>query len=135
VKRPPFEIFLRLGRVSNLPTVWTNVMAAAVLARVPVASMGVVAVALACSLFYVGGMFLNDAFDHEFDARVRPERPIPSGLVSAGVVFAVSTLAFTTRTVAMVNIALVLVWILIVFAIGRRHRAITAAENLASNAA
>ena len=56
-------------------------------------------------------------------------------VLSAGVVFAVSTLAFTTRTVAMVNIALVLVWILIVFAIGRRHRAITAAENLASNAA
>jgi 4-hydroxybenzoate polyprenyltransferase len=34
-------------------------------------------------------MFLNDAFDRDFDARVRPERPIPSGQVSAGVVFAV----------------------------------------------
>jgi 4-hydroxybenzoate polyprenyltransferase len=84
-----WQIALRLGRVSNLPTVWTNVMAAAVLARVPVASMGVIAVAVACSLFYVGGMFLNDAFDREFDARVRPERPIPSGVVPAGAVFAV----------------------------------------------
>lgn len=84
-----WPIALRLGRVSNLPTVWTNVMAAAVLARVPVASTAVVAVAVACSLFYVGGMFLNDAFDREFDARVRPERPIPSGLVSARAVFAV----------------------------------------------
>ncbi len=73
------RIALRLGRVSNLPTVWTNVAAAAVLAGVPLASLGVLALALACSLFYVGGMFLNDAFDREFDRRVRPERPIPSG--------------------------------------------------------
>ena len=80
---------LRLGRVSNLPTVWTNVLAAAVLAGAPPASIGVPLAALACSLFYVGGMFLNDAFDREFDARVRPERPIPSGAVSAAAVFAI----------------------------------------------
>jgi 4-hydroxybenzoate polyprenyltransferase len=82
------RIALRLGRVSNLPTVWTNVAAAAVLAGVPSASLGVLALALACSLFYVGGMFLNDAFDREFDRRVRPERPIPSGAVTASTVFA-----------------------------------------------
>ena len=40
------------------------------------------------SLFYVGGMFLNDAFDHGFDAKARPERPIPSGEVSAAQVHA-----------------------------------------------
>jgi len=34
-------------------------------------------------------MFLNDAFDRGIDARERPERPIPSGRVSAGEVFAV----------------------------------------------
>jgi 4-hydroxybenzoate polyprenyltransferase len=39
------------------------------------------------SLFYVGGMFLNDAFDSAFDARSRPERPIPSGQVSAAQVY------------------------------------------------
>jgi 4-hydroxybenzoate polyprenyltransferase len=33
-------------------------------------------------------MFLNDAFDHGFDAKARPERPIPSGQVSAGQVHA-----------------------------------------------
>jgi 4-hydroxybenzoate polyprenyltransferase len=79
---------LRLGRVSNLPTVWTNVAAAAVLADAPRAPAAFVAVALACSLFYVGGMFLNDAFDREFDARMRRERPIPAGLVSVPAVFA-----------------------------------------------
>lgn len=77
---------LRLGRVSNLPTVWSNVLAGAVLAGAPI-GLGVGALAVACSLFYVGGMFLNDAFDRELDARVRPERPIPSGVVSAGEVF------------------------------------------------
>lgn len=50
-------------------------------------------------------------------------------VLSAGVVFAVSTLAFTTRTVALVNIVLVLVWILLVFAIGRRHKQRTAAPE------
>jgi hypothetical protein len=32
-------------------------------------------------------MYLNDAFDQEIDARERPERPIPSGAVSARTVF------------------------------------------------
>lgn len=80
-------VALRLGRISNLPTVWTNVAAGAVLTGVPLGpSAG--AVALACSLSYVGGMFLNDAFDREIDARERPERPIPSGAVGASTVFA-----------------------------------------------
>lgn len=43
---------------------------------------------LAMTLFYVGGMYLNDAFDREHDARHRPERPIPSGEASARTVFA-----------------------------------------------
>ena len=43
---------------------------------------------LALSLFYVGGMYLNDAFDAEIDAVERPERPIPSGQVGGRTVFA-----------------------------------------------
>jgi 4-hydroxybenzoate polyprenyltransferase len=34
-------------------------------------------------------MFLNDAFDRNIDARIHPERPIPSGRISAGEVFTV----------------------------------------------
>jgi 4-hydroxybenzoate polyprenyltransferase len=41
------------------------------------------------SLFYEGGMFLNDAFDADIDARERPGRPIPSGLVTRGTVFGI----------------------------------------------
>jgi len=55
-------------------------------------------------------------------------------VLSAGVVFAVSSLALTTRTVALINLALVLVWILLVVAIGRRHQALTGAQKAASAA-
>ena len=41
-----------------------------------------VGVSLSASFLYEGGMFLNDAFDAEFDRRHRRIRPIPSGAVS-----------------------------------------------------
>jgi 4-hydroxybenzoate polyprenyltransferase len=78
---------LKLGRVSNLPTVWTNALAGVVLAGGAAADARVPWILLAMSLCYVAGMYLNDAFDREFDARHRPERPIPSGTVSARTVF------------------------------------------------
>lgn len=80
---------LRLGRVSNLPTVWTNVMAGMALGGAALRPSPVIAIALAISLFYVAGMYLNDAFDAAWDAQHRPERPIPSGEASRGVVLAV----------------------------------------------
>ena len=80
---------LRLGRVSNLPTVWTNVLAGVVLADGALGPGRGVRLAIALSLFYVGGMYLNDAFDHAVDARERPTRPIPSGAVSARTVYLV----------------------------------------------
>ena len=79
---------LRLGRVSNLPTVWSNALAGAVLAGAGGFGPEFALVLVAFSLFYTGGMFLNDAFDAPFDARQRPERPIPSGEVGAREVFA-----------------------------------------------
>ena len=82
------QTFLKLGRVSNLPTVWTNAIAGAVLAGVtPLTEILVVGLAL--TLFYVGGMWLNDAFDAEIDARERANRPIPMGQVNVSTVFAV----------------------------------------------
>ena len=79
---------LRLGRVSNLPTVWTNTLAGMVLAGGSAGDPKTLPLILALSLFYVAGMYLNDAYDAETDARERPERPIPSGQVSAETVFA-----------------------------------------------
>ena len=78
---------LALGRVSNLPTVWTNTLAGALLAGAAGLGAELALALLAFTLFYTGGMFLNDAFDAPWDARERPERPIPSGAVTANQVF------------------------------------------------
>jgi 4-hydroxybenzoate polyprenyltransferase len=83
-----WAVALRLGRVSNLPTVWTNTLAGIVLAGGSVADARTLPLMVALSLFYIAGMYLNDAYDAEIDARERPERPIPSGQVSAETVYA-----------------------------------------------
>jgi hypothetical protein len=73
---------LTLGRVSNLPTVWSNVIAGTVLALGSWASWRTAMVLVAMSLLYVGGMYLNDYFDRAIDAQERPGRPIPAGDIS-----------------------------------------------------
>jgi len=78
--------WLLLARVSNLPTVWTNVLAGIVVAGAPLAWF--LPAAAAASLFYTGGMCLNDAFDADIDTVERPDRPIPAGDVSRAGVFA-----------------------------------------------
>jgi len=81
------SVALRLGRVSNLPTVTSNVLAGVALSAADVSTWTIGAVCLAMSMMYVAGMFLNDAFDRDIDRVERPERPIPSGQVSAAQVF------------------------------------------------
>jgi 4-hydroxybenzoate polyprenyltransferase len=83
---PLLRTLLVLGRVSNLPTVWSNCLAGWWLGgggnhwKLPFLLLGV-------SALYTGGMFLNDAFDEEFDRQRRAERPIPSGKISAKLVW------------------------------------------------
>lgn len=101
-RRPRWRAYLLLARVSNLPTVWTNVLAGAVVSRAEVQWPTLIALSAAVSILYVAGMFLNDAFDHGIDATARPERPIPAGDVS---VFA----AFSTGMGLLVAGELVLV--------------------------
>ena len=79
---------LRLGRVSNLPTVWTNALAGIVLSAGTFSGNMLTPLLIGLSLLYVAGMYLNDAFDAEVDARERESRPIPQGLVTRGTVFA-----------------------------------------------
>jgi 4-hydroxybenzoate polyprenyltransferase len=76
-----FRALFVLGRISNLPTVWSNCLAGWWLGgggnfrKLPLLFFGV-------SLLYLGGMFLNDAFDADFDRQRRAERPIPSDIIS-----------------------------------------------------
>ncbi len=69
-------------RVSNLPTVWMNIVAAAMLSGgdPPVGAVLLLIIALSAS--YCGGMALNDYFDREYDAREQPFRPIPAGRIT-----------------------------------------------------
>ena len=97
-------VALRLGRVSNLPTVWTNVLAGIVLAGGGVLDMRTPLLLLAMSLFYAGGMYLNDAFDARIDAVERPKRPIPSEQVRLKTVM---TAGFAMLAAG----ALMLVWV------------------------
>lgn len=79
---------LQLGRVSNLPTVLSNTLAGAALAGGNPLNANLLILMFAMSLAYIGGMFLNDAFDRKIDAKERPERPIPAKQVKAAEVFA-----------------------------------------------
>jgi len=80
-QKPYWLTLLILGRVSNLPTVWSNCMAGWLLGGGGTVWMLVV-ICLGGTCLYVGGMFLNDAFDVEFDRHYRRERPIPSEQIS-----------------------------------------------------
>ena len=77
---------LVLGRASNLPTVWSNCVAAWWLGGGGPLS-GLLLLCLGATCLYTGGMFLNVAFDVDFDKQHRKERPIPSGAITLGEVW------------------------------------------------
>jgi len=64
--------------------VWTNVLAGVVLSDSGFSWPYSIALVLSMSLFYAGGMCLNDIGDVQVDSVKRPSRPIPSGRVSLG---------------------------------------------------
>ena len=105
---------LELCRISNLPTVWTNVTAAWVIAsgecrwspELPWLLVG-------ASLVYSAGMILNDTCDVAWDRQNRPERPIPSGQITLK----------TARNIGVAGLASG--YVLMVFA-GRANWAMTA---------
>jgi 4-hydroxybenzoate polyprenyltransferase len=89
--------YAELTRISNVPTVWSNVLVGCALGAAPDGFpwRTALGVAVAMSLMYCGGMALNDAVDAKIDRSERPRRPIPSGRVSrrAAIVFTVVCLA------------------------------------------
>lgn len=90
--RSPLRAWLDLARAGNLPSVWSNVLAALVLSTPAVATGAAsqmwpppslwLAATLVGSLAYAGGATLNDVSDAAFDRRHRSDRAIPSGAVS-----------------------------------------------------
>ena len=99
------SVAFRLGRVSNLPTVWTNVLAGVALAGGSTWDLRIIPLILALSLFYTAGMFLNDAFDWKIDSEERKDRPIPRKEV-------------TTKTVSVIGGIMMALGLLILVGIG-----------------
>jgi 4-hydroxybenzoate polyprenyltransferase len=85
---------LRIARISNSPTVVSNVLAGAVLAVALDWSLDLVLVAIAMVLFYTAGMYLNDILDYEIDRQQRSERPLPSGAIARSEAIAVTVALF-----------------------------------------
>jgi UbiA prenyltransferase family protein len=123
-----------LGRVSNLPTVWSNCLAGWWLggggnfANLPFLFFGV-------SALYLGGMYLNDAFDADFDRQHRPERPIPSGAISLAAVWSWGLTWLVLGTLSLIVIgrttgALALVLVLCIIIYDATHKVITASPWL-----
>ncbi len=84
-----FMLLCELGRISNLPSVTSNVIAAWFLNNTlnnaviqPEAYSSLLYTILGGWLLYVSGTTLNDGFDVKFDKEHRPERAIPSGRIS-----------------------------------------------------
>jgi 4-hydroxybenzoate polyprenyltransferase len=111
------KALLATGRISNLPTVWCNCVVAVVLlighhapfkqnlhqlsSEYPVLPIGAfflvfITLIICSSLLYVGGCFLGDAIDSDFDKKHKPDRPIPSGLLSKKIIFFASWVMLIT---------------------------------------
>ena len=104
---------LATGRISNLPTVWCNCLTAALLLihspslwndisnpdiQYPTGQfylIGLIMV-ICSSLLYVGGCFLGDGIDTEFDRKHKPDRPIPSGILSKKIILGLAWLMLLT---------------------------------------
>lgn len=101
-----WRMWLKLGRISNLPTVWTNGLAGWVLSGKAFDGAEMLLLMIALSLFYVGGMYLNDAFDADIDAQERASRPIPQGEISQGTVFVLGAGMLALGAVLMFTLGL-----------------------------
>jgi 4-hydroxybenzoate polyprenyltransferase len=106
VRMPRLSTLLRLGRISNMPTVWTNVLAGSVIAGGDRDPGRIALIMLAMTAFYVGGMYLNDFFDREIDARDRPGRPIEAGEIRAGTVSSIGFGLLATGVALMIPFGL-----------------------------
>ncbi|WP_339713101.1 UbiA-like protein EboC [uncultured Kriegella sp.] len=81
--------YIRLMRPANLPTAAADILAGMAMAGLysewgyhDFNYANVLCLVTASILLYAGGVVLNDVFDYKLDKVERPERPIPSGIVS-----------------------------------------------------
>jgi hypothetical protein len=126
--------FLALCRVPSLPTIWSNCLAGWWLGggRNPSALPLLLVGATFC---YLGGAFLNDVFDANYDRQYRRTRPIPSGAISREAVLrwglvwlAASVLAFFCLGLATGGLGLLLIACILLY--NAIHRWLTSSPVL-----
>ncbi|MDA7881641.1 UbiA family prenyltransferase [Akkermansiaceae bacterium] len=84
---------LAMSRFANLPTVWSNGFLGVLIGWElqqhphPICPLCLILIGVALSFLYLGGCFLNDVHDLEFDQKTRPDRPIPAGRWSRKTIF------------------------------------------------
>lgn len=75
--------WLRLARISNLPSAISNILVGFLLTNPDWSAWPcLLLLVLASSCLYSAGMILNDVFDFESDLQFSPSRPLPSGQIS-----------------------------------------------------
>jgi 4-hydroxybenzoate polyprenyltransferase len=94
--------WLTLARISNSPTVVSNVLVGAAIAGATQIDATIAALAVAMVAFYTAGMFLNDVCDYGWDLQHRPDRPLVVGVVTRSAVL--------TATVVLFAVGLGLLW-------------------------
>ena len=89
--------WLELGRLSNLPTTFTNVLVGVAVMKSEHSAQwtAITTIWLAIACFYIAGMALNDLADVSTDRIERPGRPIPSGHISKRAAIAFIMALFT----------------------------------------
>lgn len=120
VGRPPTRAWCDLARAGNLPSVWSNVLAALVLSTPALATASRSApwppwplwlsATILGSLAYAGGAMLNDVVDADIDARHRGDRAIPSGAVSRRAAAAVGTLMLAAAVLLFARLGASWLW-------------------------
>ena len=101
---------LATGRISNLPTVWCNVLLAFLLVQLSPSIIDgdasstisiplLIITCIAASSLYVGGCFLGDAVDVEFDKANKPTRPIPMGVLDRNSIYGYAGFLLSTGIV------------------------------------
>ena len=109
-----------LARISNLPTVWTNVLAAWAINATASSTFKIMPevcnftffdwstfayLLIGSSLIYAGGCTLNDAFDQDFDQAHNPKRPLSSGSISAQTVWILGSVELIMGGFLLVTVA------------------------------
>ena len=101
--------YTELLRISNLPTVLSNVLVGSALgvsgANIPWEITAQCAVAVL--FLYLAGVACNDAVDAEWDAAARPERPIPSGRLSQRQAYTITVSSFMLGLAVFASIGLI----------------------------